>query len=357
MSFILETIGLIWKGPEYVNFPSVLPTLEPRDDRRRRDLVDDADRRAPDRARADRPAVPRPARRSRARRCARPPRTWTRARSWGSTSTGRSRSRSCSPARSPGAAGLVYALSQTVVRYDQGFTLGLIAFTAAVLGGIGNLPGAVLGALLIGLIQAFNEGLGWHAPGLGLDGVDRVHDPDPDPRLPSRRPPRRTNARGRLARGAPPAQVGFRNQMRARWRALPGAPALADHDRHRSSLVVGAALAPRPLPRLRRGAHLRDPLAAADAAAPLAARRRGRDRRDLRDRLARRLDARARSRSCSRSAFALSWIPGRSRRWALPLARGRCSRSPIRSSSRTSSRSRCSRPSRTSRRRSTCSSS
>ena len=58
-----------------------------------------------------------------------------------------------------GAAGLVYALSQTVVRYDQGFTLGLIAFTAAVLGGIGNLPGAVLGAILIGLIQAFNEGL------------------------------------------------------------------------------------------------------------------------------------------------------------------------------------------------------
>ena len=33
------------------------------------------------------------------------------------------------------------------------------------LGGIGNLPGAVLGALLIGLIQAFNEGLSWHSPG------------------------------------------------------------------------------------------------------------------------------------------------------------------------------------------------
>ena len=31
------------------------------------------------------------------------------------------------------------------IRYDTGFTLGLIAFTAAVLGGIGNLPGAVLG--------------------------------------------------------------------------------------------------------------------------------------------------------------------------------------------------------------------
>ena len=64
-----------------------------------------------------------------------------------------------------GAAGLLYALYVTTVRYDQGFQLGLIAFTAAVLGGIGNLPGAVLGAILIGLIQAFNEGLGWHAPG------------------------------------------------------------------------------------------------------------------------------------------------------------------------------------------------
>ena len=46
-----------------------------------------------------------------------------------------------------------------------GFELGLIAFTAAVLGGIGNLTGAVLGALLIGFIQAFNEGLAWSRPG------------------------------------------------------------------------------------------------------------------------------------------------------------------------------------------------
>jgi len=64
-----------------------------------------------------------------------------------------------------GAAGIVYALYFGEIRYDTGFSLGLIAFTAAVLGGIGNLPGAVLGALLIGFIQAFNEGLTWHAPG------------------------------------------------------------------------------------------------------------------------------------------------------------------------------------------------
>ena len=63
-----------------------------------------------------------------------------------------------------GAAGIVYLL-QFNMRYDTGFELGLIAFTAAVLGGIGNLTGAVLGALIIGFIQAFNEGLGWFAPG------------------------------------------------------------------------------------------------------------------------------------------------------------------------------------------------
>jgi len=64
-----------------------------------------------------------------------------------------------------GAAGLLYALYFGEVRYDTGFQLGLIAFTAAVLGGIGNLPGAVLGAMCIGFIQAFNEGLRWHSPG------------------------------------------------------------------------------------------------------------------------------------------------------------------------------------------------
>jgi branched-chain amino acid transport system permease protein len=63
-----------------------------------------------------------------------------------------------------GAGGLLY-LIEFNIRYDTGFELGLIAFTAAVLGGIGNLSGAVLGSLIIGLIQAFNEGLGWAAPG------------------------------------------------------------------------------------------------------------------------------------------------------------------------------------------------
>jgi branched-chain amino acid transport system permease protein len=61
--------------------------------------------------------------------------------------------------------GAVLFLVEFNIRYDTGFELGLIAFTAAVLGGIGNLSGAVLGALVIGMIQAFNEGPFWMAPG------------------------------------------------------------------------------------------------------------------------------------------------------------------------------------------------
>ena len=49
-----------------------------------------------------------------------------------------------------GAAGLIYALYQTTIWYFQGFQAGLIAFTAAVMGGIGNLKGAVLGGFIIG---------------------------------------------------------------------------------------------------------------------------------------------------------------------------------------------------------------
>jgi branched-chain amino acid transport system permease protein len=64
-----------------------------------------------------------------------------------------------------GAAGVIYTYYETSISWDKGFTVGLIAFTAAVLGGIGNLAGAVLGGLLIGFIQDYNEGLSWHAPG------------------------------------------------------------------------------------------------------------------------------------------------------------------------------------------------
>ncbi len=56
-----------------------------------------------------------------------------------------------------GAAGLVYALYETTIWYFQGFEAGLIAFTAAVMGGIGNIRGAVLGGLIIGCIQQLSD--------------------------------------------------------------------------------------------------------------------------------------------------------------------------------------------------------
>ena len=56
-----------------------------------------------------------------------------------------------------GAAGLIYALYQTDVWFFSGFTAGLIAFTAAVMGGIGNLKGAILGGLIIGCIQQISD--------------------------------------------------------------------------------------------------------------------------------------------------------------------------------------------------------
>jgi len=56
-----------------------------------------------------------------------------------------------------GAAGLIFALYQTTIWFFQGFQAGLIAFTAAVMGGIGNLQGAVLGGLIIGCIQQISD--------------------------------------------------------------------------------------------------------------------------------------------------------------------------------------------------------
>jgi branched-chain amino acid transport system permease protein len=56
-----------------------------------------------------------------------------------------------------GAAGLIYAVYETQVWYFQGFRAGLFAFTAAVMGGIGNVRGAVLGGLIIGVIQALSD--------------------------------------------------------------------------------------------------------------------------------------------------------------------------------------------------------
>lgn len=67
-----------------------------------------------------------------------------------------------------GAAGFIYALELRTTYFLSGFQFGLIAFTAAVLGGIGNIVGAMLGGILIGLIQALVVVIGNQFPGLQL---------------------------------------------------------------------------------------------------------------------------------------------------------------------------------------------
>ncbi|MDP2846701.1 MAG: branched-chain amino acid ABC transporter permease [Humidesulfovibrio sp.] len=56
------------------------------------------------------------------------------------------------------AAGIMVGLYYGSVRYDMGFVPGIKAFSAAVLGGIGNITGAMIGGLLIGMIEVFAAG-------------------------------------------------------------------------------------------------------------------------------------------------------------------------------------------------------
>jgi branched-chain amino acid transport system permease protein len=56
-----------------------------------------------------------------------------------------------------GLASVVYSLYINTISYQMGFQNGLYAFTAAVLGGIGNLPGAMIGGLLIGLVRSLGS--------------------------------------------------------------------------------------------------------------------------------------------------------------------------------------------------------
>jgi branched-chain amino acid transport system permease protein len=67
-----------------------------------------------------------------------------------------------------GAAGLIWGLELKQTVFYVGFQVGLIAFTAAVLGGIGNIVGAMLGGLIIGLVPATIQILDFYFPGYQL---------------------------------------------------------------------------------------------------------------------------------------------------------------------------------------------
>jgi branched-chain amino acid transport system permease protein len=54
-----------------------------------------------------------------------------------------------------GAAGTLFATQYSLIHPYVGFILGIKAFTAAVLGGIGNIPGAMVGGILLGLLESF----------------------------------------------------------------------------------------------------------------------------------------------------------------------------------------------------------
>ncbi len=73
-----------------------------------------------------------------------------------------------------GAAGVLYALLFKQVQFFMGFVPGIKAFTAAVLGGIGNIPGAMLGGLFLGIFESIGPSL--FLEGLGIPAAYQLKD-------------------------------------------------------------------------------------------------------------------------------------------------------------------------------------
>ena len=120
-----------------------------------------------------------------------------------------------------GAAGVAQMLYNNYTVYTLGFRFGLNSFTAAVLGGIGNLQGAVLGALIIGEVNALSDRyLSPNWTQAIVFGVLIAH-----PRLQADRPPR-------PAAGGPGMSAATRDRRQrprrlARLRRLDARPRMA----------------------------------------------------------------------------------------------------------------------------------
>ena len=126
-----------------------------------------------------------------------------------------------------GAAGALYfGVVVETVRYNSGFIYGIKAFTAAVLGGIGNIRGALLGGFALGLLESY----GATRARRRMEGRVRLHHPRPRADVPADGHPRRTTR-----------EVTGMTSTRATARGASGAAGRAFELSRRQRLIAMAA--------------------------------------------------------------------------------------------------------------------
>ena len=146
-----------------------------------------------------------------------------------------------------GIAGVFYAFVYKQVYFFMGFTPGIKAFGAAVLGGIGNIPGAMLGGFFLGMVELVGTDAvprrHRHSRTLPVARPDRLHAADHGADLPPARAARRTHGEeARMMRRAVPDRPRLRRRRgasRGGRRAAGDASAL-DHRRYAEPRPGGA---------------------------------------------------------------------------------------------------------------------